>query len=80
MHVNVSTKLATPTKIDRACAPVRDHFAVLISRCTYLKVTIICRYMFLQIELKLCYARTKICDFVHGIGTGTTISNALYCQ
>ena len=28
----------------------------------YLKVTIFCRYIFLRIEIKLRFARTKICD------------------
>ena len=39
----------------------------------YLEATIICRYIFLRIE------RTKFCDYLRGIGTGSTISNAPYC-
>ena len=41
-----------------------------------LKVSIICRFIFLRIELKLRFACTKFC----GIGTGSTISNSQYCQ
>ena len=43
-----------------------------------LKVSIICRYIFLRIELKSHFARTKFSDSLRGIGTGSTISNALY--
>ena len=46
----------------------------------YLEVTIICRYIFLWIELKSRFARTKFCDLLRGIGTGSTISNAQYYQ
>ena len=44
------------------------------------KVTIICSYIFLRIELKSRFACTKFCDLLRGIGTGSTISNAQYCQ
>ena len=51
----------------------------IMSQC-YLKVTIICRYIFLRIELKSRFARTIFCDLLRGIGTGSAISHAQYCQ
>ena len=40
-----------------------DGKGVSLTQCIYyLKVTIICRYIFLRIELKWRFVRTKICD------------------
>ena len=37
-------------------------------------------FKFLRIELKSRFARTKFCESLRGIGTGSRISNALSCQ
>ena len=59
-----------------AATSTRTDMDTDVARRQYLKVTIICRYIFLWIELK---SRTKFCYLLRGIGAGLITSNAQYC-
>ena len=52
-----------------------EPLCLYIYICMYLKVTIICRRIYLQFWFKTHFASTKFLQFVCGNGTGSTDSN-----